>query len=197
MNTAAAHLRRHREGVLLADETAHGVRFVLEGESGRVVFPADGTIMEAEELVLFVPRESPADDHELQLLLSAGRASEGAVDRWRAYHGAPRMNGFGAFTIEGAKFDGAVVEETLTMTNPLMRVEGRLCRMINSDRAALAGACARWAGVEVKEPLAVGVDAHGMDVKARFGIVRLEFPGPVSDESAAERAIAALLKGSA
>ena len=92
---------------------------MLEGEAGRVVFPADGTILQAEELVLFVPRESPEDDHELQLLLSTGDAGEGAVDRWRAYHGSPRLNGFGAFAIEGAKY------------GPTLELAFRIARVFN------------------------------------------------------------------
>lgn len=185
--------------MLLADGTAHEVRFVIDGEAGRIVFPADGSILQAEDLVLFVPRESPSDDHELQLLLSTEGAnpdgSGGAVDRWRAYHGSPRVNGFGAFAIDGAKFDGNIVEDKLTGPNPLVRIEGRLCRAMNTDRALLSAACSRLIGVEVKEPLAVGVDSHGVDVKARFGIVRLEFASPARDEAEALRQIDSLLKG--
>jgi hypothetical protein len=195
MLEAAAHLRRNREGVLLADNLAIPVRFVVEGEAGRIVFPADGTIMGAEELVLFVPGEAPENDNELQLLLSAGLASESAADRWRAYHGQPTFQSFGSFAIEDSKFDGVVVEAAISGPSPLVPIEGRLCKRLNADRARLAKACLRISGVEVKEPLAVGVDGHGVDVRARFGIVRIEFADPVDNQASAEWAIDELLGG--
>jgi hypothetical protein len=195
LTDAAAHLRHNRQGVLLADALAVPTPFVLDGVTARVVFPADGTVLRAEELVFFIPRESPSDDHELQLLLSAGEATEAAADRWRAYHGQPRFNAFGAFAIEDVKFDGQVVEEAISTPNPLTGIEGTLCKMVNADRACLAAACARITGVQLNEPLAVGVDAFGVDVKSRFGIVRLDFAAPIADRHAAEHAIAVLLGG--
>lgn len=195
MTDGAAHLRRNREGVLLADGLAVPVRFVIDGRSGKLVFPADGTVLEAEELVLCVPREAPQDDHELQLLLSAGEASEEASDRWRAYHGQPRFTRFGSFGIEGGKFDGVVMEQAISPSNPVVGAEGKLCKRLNTDTRALGAACRRLAGVEVRGPLAVGVDAFGVDVKARFGIVRIEFPKRVDTVVAAEQAIEDMLKG--
>ena len=181
--------------MLLADALAHAVRFTIDSATGRLVFPTEGSIDQAEELVLFVPRESPMDDHELQLLLSTGEASEAAADRWRAYHGNPKTRTFGAFGIEDVKFDGQVVEQAITGPNPLAAIEGRLCRSLNAARAGVAAACRRIAGVDVQEPLVVGVDAFGVDVKARFGIVRLEFDEYAADEASATRAIAQLLGG--
>jgi hypothetical protein len=193
MSEAAAHLRRNREGVLLADSLAHPVRFVIDGGSGRLVFPADGTILSAEELVLFVPRESPQDDHELQLLLSTGPATDAAADRWRAYHGQPEFNALASFGIEDAKFDGQVVEEAITAPNPLLPAEGKLCKALNAHRARLAAACLRRTGVDLKDPLAVGVDPFGIDIRARFGIVRIDFDEPVGDPPGALAAIEGLL----
>lgn len=195
MTDAAAHLRHNRQAVLLADSLVVPTLFVLDGATACIVFPADGTILEAEQLVLFVPRESPDDDHELQLLLSAARATEAAADRWRAYHGQPRFNAFGAFAIEGVKFNGQVIETPITTPNPLTRIEGSLCKRLNTDLARLAAACLRATGVEVKEPFAVGVDAFGVDVKARFGIIRLDFASPITDGPSAELAIESLLRG--
>ena len=170
------------------------IRFVIDGGTGRLVFPADGTMQGAENLVLFVPREQPEDDHELQLMLSAGPATEAAADRWRAYHGQPRVSAFGSFGIEGVKYDGEVVEDAVSGPNALAGVEGKLCKRLNADLPGLAAACVRAAGVHVKDPLAVGVDEFGVDLKARFGIVRLEF-GTVASVADVERMVEALLGG--
>lgn len=195
---ALAHFRAHREGTLIADERPIRLRYVTDPATGRLVFPADGATLAAESLVLFVPDEQPQIGNELQLMLEIEELDPGhaACDRWRAYHGDPRLARWGLCAIEGAKFAGRVVEhEPMAAPNPLAAAEPRLCRVLNTDRGRLCAACRRVAGVEIKEPIAVGVDPWGVDVRARFGIVRLTFIEGAGTPEAAERAVEALLSG--
>jgi hypothetical protein len=193
-DAALEFFRSHRLGVLLADELAEPIRFVTDA-AGRLVFPAIGAVLAAESLVLFVPEEAP-DGDELQLMLSAeeANAEDEACDRWRTYHGEPRLSKWAVCTIEGAKLAGEVVEhEALAAPNPLRRDEGRLCRMLNADRPALVAAVRRRLGVEISDPLAVGVDSGGFDVRARFGIVRVPFDRSAPNAQDATAMIEAIL----
>jgi len=205
-HAAAAHarreLRRHYIGTLVFDAGVTPVRYVVEHGFRRLLMavePAAASLMEA---TLFVPEER---DGALQALVSLSPADprsprDGALtDRWTAYHaGAPAPGAWLWATIEATKFDGQVAAgDEITAAPPapdaLRACEPRLCRHLNADRAALARACRAIAGVEVGTPVAVGVDPEGVDVRARFGVVRLEFDAPALDEPGAMERVAALL----
>lgn len=191
---AATVLRAHRAGVLLADESPAPARFVIDGRTGRLVMPAPPALHDAGEFVLFIPEER---DDALQLLLTPGILPDDdpAADRWLAYHGRPESKGWAAFAVESARLGGEVTDGPgMTLTNPLADAEPRLCKRVNADPAGLARACAAG-GAPVASPLCVGVDAYGLDVRARFGIVRLAFPAPADTEASAAASIDALLRG--
>lgn len=199
MNTpdpAWAHLRSHHEGTLIADGLAYlKVRFVVDNDSGCLIMTVPSRVLNAREVVLFVPEELPPDEPELQVLVNLEEYPEGpGADRWQAYHGQAHYPRWAKLTIESARFAGALVEpETLRCPNPLGRHESSLCRRLNADRARLRRVCQAVTGVDVREPVAVGVDPLGVDVRARFGVVRLTFPTPAWDAPAAEQQILDLL----
>lgn len=191
---ALTHLRGHREASLLADGTPFRVRFVLDRE-GRLVFPAEGAMLAAEDVTVFIPEEAPADEPELQLMVSVAELAgdDAACDRWRIYHGEPGVNLWAVAAIEGARFAGDVVEhEELARGNPLGAIEPRLCKRLNADRAKLAIVCRVVTGLGVADPVAVGVDPEGIDIRARFGILRLPFREEAGD---AEKLIERMLGG--
>lgn len=169
-------LRDHRTGVLLADGLVLPVRFVIDGRTGRLVFPCGAAVLDAEELVLHVPEER---DDALQLLIHAAPTdpgADGACDRWLGAFGTPDVARWASCTVESGRLGGAVIDgDVLTLVNPLCAAEPALCRRLNADRAALTRLCTRFAGVEVPEPLCVGMDPGGVDVRARFGVVRVPF----------------------
>ena len=113
-DTALMMMRLHHGGMLIADGQAEKVRFILDGATGRVVFPMPPPphIADAEELVLFVPEEQPDSGPALQLLLNPDEidADSGPVDHWRAYFGTPRQTRWLSCEIDGGKLDGAVIE---------------------------------------------------------------------------------------
>jgi hypothetical protein len=192
---ALAHLRAHREGLLLAAGIPRRIRFVQH--AGSLVFPAEPALVEADSLTLCLPDEAPAGDDELQLMLSAALTDDGAAaDRWRIYHGEPDRLTWVACIIEGARFMGRVVEhDILNTANPLAAIEPALCRTLNADRARLAMVCRLITGVLPESPVAVGVDDLGIDLRARFGIIRLPFREPVPTPDLARDRIASLFGG--
>ena len=193
-------LRSNHEGVLSADGEVEKVRFVIDGATGRVVLPVHPSVLGAEELVMFVPDEAPQMGPELQLLITRSDldADSEPADRWKAYHGDPLQTRWISCVIDGGKFEGDVVEpESLALPNPLLAAEPRLCKRLNADKPALARACERLGKVAVREPLAVGVDPTGIDVRARFGTVHLPFEPLAWTEGDAARSLDAVLGATA
>ncbi len=173
-------LRRHHRATLQHHERVAEVRFVLEAASGKVVMPVEPGFAgeNVESVLLWLPAES---DWDMQAVVNPRpidrpEASE-AVDRWKAYHGSTSLTVWVRGEIEGVKTKQAVyLIEDVQMPNPLGRGEYALIRRANAEQSALAAACKSHAATLVSDPLCVGADPYGIDVRARFGIIRLEFP---------------------
>lgn len=180
------------EGRLVLEDQALTFKYVVDPAGGRLVASVPAAVLLAGELVLFVPEET---EDALQLLLSAEECAEcAASDRWIAYHGEPEHVHWAACWVDSGKhgpwvFDG----DAFTRPNPLAPVECALCRMLNEDKTALSAACRRLTGVDVPQPMCVGVDPRGAHVRARFGIVRLRFDRACEDEASARAAVERLL----
>lgn len=193
-------LRRYKEGVLAFGDRRAAVRFVLDRKTGRVLMPVEQAVLSAKEHVLHLPGETGCVLQVLLLMdeLSNPMGHEGP-DRWCAYHaaavGAPAAGGvWAAASIEAAKTETVVFPgEELFAANGLWAEEARLVRELNGQRAEVGAACRRLLGVEVVEPVVVGVDSLGVDVRARFGVLRLEFGKWAHDEAEAKREIGVLL----
>ena len=50
-------------------------------------------------------------------------------------------------------------------------------------------------GARIESPVAVGVDEEGCDIRAGFGVVRMNWPAPVRDARQCELVIASLIGG--
>ncbi len=173
-------LRRHHRATLQHHERVSEVKFVLEAATGQVVMPVEPGFAsdDISSLLLWLPAES---DWDMQAVVNPRHidrpeASE-AVDRWKAYHRSTSLSIWIRGEIEGVKTETAVfLIEDVQVPNPFGREEYGLIRRANADRGALAAACKQHAATLVTDPLCVGADPYGIDVRARFGIVRLEFP---------------------
>jgi hypothetical protein len=170
---------------------------VIDGRTGRLVMPVPNLAVNSPGgVVMFLPEER---DDALQIMLQGvgiDPAREAACDRWSAYHGKARERFWGSFGVEGARMGREVADiDELDPRNALDACEGRLCRAVNADRGLLARACRDANAVDAPDPLCVGVDDRGVDVKARFGILRLEFGQRAGTEEAAAREIEKLLRG--
>jgi hypothetical protein len=196
-------LRRYHEGTLQHQERRAEVCFILEASTGQIVLPTEpGMAGEAgAELVLHLPDEITRD---LQLAITPAAITrpeaEEAVDRWQAYHGGsgirPHARVWLRCAIEGGKRPNSPGDvygpETLVRPNALRKGEARLVKALNADRDRLARVCKAFARLDVADPLCVGVDPFGFDVRARFGIVRVEFDLEAATAEQAEGLIAAL-----
>ncbi len=177
-------MRQHHEGVLRFGELVEPVLFVLDPASGQPVLPVVGHALDFESVVLFVPDDSLSNPECLQISGSPRELDpqrEEACDRHGAYFGRPAHARWARLDVESVKrLDSVVDGDSVRLANPLRRHEGRLCKAANQHEAAIMHACERLTGVKPEHPLIVGVDPWGADVRARFGVIRLEFPSPVS-----------------
>lgn len=180
-------IRLHRRGVLVADGSIFQVRFVFDGRDGSIVMPVDRQAAQADQLVLWIPEDS--FDAAQLLLCAQAEPDEQARDRYLAYHGQPKATAWLGLGIECARQGDAVVDGSeVTAPNSLARDEFAMCKALNLRLDQVQAVCARRRGVQVVDPRVVGVNQHGIDVRARFGIVRLELD---QEATTADQVIAA------
>ena len=194
---AVRSLRAAAQGHLLADaDTVRPVRWVLDRRRGQLVFPIPREFDDLTEAQLMIPEEH---DPRLAALLSIETTDApppAAEIRHEVYHGPAREARWAIATIEALRYHGEAFDgDTLELIDPLADHEPALCRGLNADPERLAEICLHCAGASVPGPVAVGVDPDGIDVRARFGIVRIEFAERVSTLEDANNAIAKLAAG--
>jgi hypothetical protein len=188
---AYAFLRSHTRGDLRFDEHVAPLRYVI-GPEGPLVAPVAHLALTSADTVLFVP-ELAEGAMEVQVTMSAldAQGAEGALaDRWRIYHGEPQEPHWARLDIDAARFRKWVIDgEALGRPNPLAADEARLCRRINHrPREELQRVCRRFGEADVEEPITVGVDPLGFDVRRRFDVVRVPAPTPMTTAGAVEQA---------
>jgi len=191
-------IRAHAAGILRCDETPEPVKFVLSRVDHSVILPIEPALLDAESFLLCLPDDS--FDLRVRMLLRPRELEDSYdIDRDRhlAYHGETTGMTWVRGVIDHAHTAGGIVVDgdRLMLESSLRACEPRLCKLLNSDRDRLRDVTELLGGVRVEEPLAVGVDAHGFDVRARHGIVRVEFPSECPDEDTATRVIRTLLDG--
>ena len=193
---AYAFLRGHTRGDLRYEEHIGPVRYVI-GPDGRLAAPVTYQMLDAVDTVLFVP-EFAEGAMEVQVTLSAldPQGAEGALaDRWRIYHGEPLEAHWAWLDPDAARYESWVVDgEALRRANPLAADEARLCRQINQGpRDELGLVCRHFAEADVEEPLVVGVDPLGFDVRRRFDVARVPAPAVMDNADAVESVFAQMI----
>lgn len=195
---AAAFLRAEHRGVLVADGRPRPARWVRCPRRGRLIAPVDRDALEASELVLFIPDEGEGSGQALVQPHDILAEDQPALMRWSAYHGDERFAHWASLELRSLKWAGGVLGgDEIDLTNALASHEPTLVRAANRDRPKLARACARLLGVASESLVAVGADAHGLDIKLRFGVARLSLPEPARDAAHALTLIDSLLDGGA
>jgi hypothetical protein len=155
-------------------------------------------MLDAVDTVLFVP-EFAEGAMEVQVTLSPldVEKPEGAVsDRWRIYHGEPQEARWAWLEPDAARYGKWVVDgEALRRTNPLADDEARLCRQVNQgSRDDLRRVCRHFSLADVEEPLVVGVDSLGFDVRRRFDVARVPAPTPIGTAESFERTFEQMIR---
>lgn len=188
-------LASSREGVLAFSEHHVPIRFIVTNNDGRLIASVPVATFFSSEHTLFVPEES---DEALQLLLSAEQIEESRdTDRWLAHHLRPELGidqpehtKWAAFWIDSVKhgpwvFDG----DPFMQPNPIAEAEPRLCKALNADKAKLCAIARHATDTEIENPVCVAVDAHGVLIRARFGVLRALYDEPAANAEQAQQAI--------
>lgn len=183
-------IRAHKTATLLSGDRATPIRYIIDNATGGLVAPIEGELLGLDDYLLMVPDDAfDAMQIHVEPTVIDHRESE-SCDRHLAFHGVQDPATWVHFKIFSAKGNhpalGALVVDGVELSgpNPLRSVEARACKRLNSDPINLAALCKRRAGVVIERPLAVGVDPDGIDVRAKFGIVRVELTPPVDDPGA-------------
>lgn len=193
-------LRRFKEATLAFGDRTADIRFVIDRTDGRLVMPVESAAAKHSEFTLHLPSQVDCDLTALVIpsRIERPEASE-AVDRWSVYHGTPPSSAawvsariLGLKSVQDPR-DTLMDEAALTVPNALGNAEFRILRAANADPKLLARAARAVAGIDLDDALCVGADPDGIDVRAPFGIVRLEFPDAAADVPTAEVMLSALL----
>ena len=196
LEQAVTHLHTWTTADFRFDEHIRPIRYVFAND-GRIVAPVMVAMLQAAETVLHIP---VADESAMEVLVSLESFEEdspaGALsDRWRIYHGDPPDVNWVLMSLDLARFHGMVIDgEGLEQDNPLSEVEPRLCGEINRSHAdAIRAAIAQQLDVEAEDPRLVGIDPRGIDIRAKFDVVRLPLDPMVTEPDAAAAAVHDLL----
>ncbi|HCT46489.1 MAG: hypothetical protein CMJ35_03880 [Phycisphaerae bacterium] len=189
-------LRSHTTGTLLCDGTPYEALYIIDPSDGALVVSAESEMFEADDCVLVIPEDR--FNAPIRVTLSLKEEPEsGSTDRYLAYHQRQQRPRWARGKIAFAKVDsGGVADgDALMVPNPLNASISSLCKRLNNDPKALREVCLLLSKVKIEQPVAVGVDEEGCDVRAEFGVVRVQWPAPVPDANACEEVIASLLGG--
>jgi len=178
VTAARAFLTAHAAGTLQLDENYLPWKFVVDPADGRLCGPVMVAALLASQHVLHLPEETD-DPAAMRLLLSPDELPDDPpiADRWRIYHGEPEDVRWAAFWIDFTKWNGVVVDgDALMAPCPFAADAPGILSELNADPDRLRALCDSVGHVrDVESPVAVGVDPFGVDVRARFEIVRLPF----------------------
>lgn len=197
-------LRRDYHGLLRVGEVLHQVRFVIDPATGDPVTVVPVHAVEqggdAAAVTLHVPDDGPLAVHVLGHLEPLDPDRDAVCDRYLIYHGPPsgRENKprWARLLVDSIKQERTVIDrDEFAVGNPLAPREPAFCKAMNQDRDRIARICGRATGTTPESPLVVGVDPMGIDVRARLGVMRVEFPAVCTSIEAVEQVLAAMEGG--
>ncbi len=184
------YFRAERAGALQFGEHVRELQFVTDNETGVIVAPVMVAVFDFPDATLFVPEEA---EDAIQVLVTPEHIEDeniAAIDRWRIHHGEPIDVRWAKLYIDSVKYGPVVFDGDAFMThNEMAPAEPAICRELNADREGLKRLCEKFGRTEVAEPLCVGLDADGLHVRARFGLVRIPFDHTASDPDEAKRLV--------
>lgn len=190
-------LRHFHDGILRLGERIELVRFVFDPATGAPVLPVGHDVFELgyEFLTLHVPDDDDDSIHLMGHAVELDPARDAPCDRYLFYFGKPAPTRWMRLVVDSVKHRGEILSgEEVCLPSPIQAAEPRLVKAANADEHILTRAVAARKGVTPTQPRVVGVDAWGMDVRARFGVVRVEFAAAASDEAGAIEQIQAILE---
>ena len=175
-------LRSNTTCALRFGENMQEMSYVIS-PSGELVISAMVAMLQPCDTIMYVP-DYGDDCMEMHVSLEqfSEEGSEGSLaDRWQVYHGEPPDMQWAKVNIDAARFHEMFIDgDYLQQSNLLEDDEAILCKALNQTYIEKVRVlCFAKTKVEVEEPVVVGVDSLGLDVRATFGIVRVPFDTPV------------------
>ncbi len=165
---------------------------------GRFVASVMVAMQIAADTVLELPDDGDADLHLMVSLEKFDERTEpnGCADRWRTYHGDPPDVNWAWITIDAAKFQGYFIDgEVFHRPNTLEKGGSTISRMLNQTKLdAIRAAIRTQFRIDAADPVVVGVDPDGFDVRRQIDVLRLNAPAGtvISDEKSALATLATL-----
>ncbi|MDP7004607.1 MAG: hypothetical protein QF718_00135 [Phycisphaerales bacterium] len=175
-DSAWSFLRSNTTSTVQFGEHTCDVSYIISYQ-GKLVIPAMVAMLQPCDKIMFVP-EYLNDCMEINITLNQfsedGSGGE-LADRWRIYHGEPPDVQWALVDIDAARFHEKFIDgEGLCRENTLADSEHELCKELNAKFTDdVRTICLEETSVEVTNPVVVGVDSLGIDVRAPFGIVRI------------------------
>ncbi|MBC8202118.1 MAG: hypothetical protein H8E86_08730 [Planctomycetes bacterium] len=174
-DAAWAFLRGNTTATIKFGEHTNDVSYVI-CPSGELVIPAMVAMLQPCDIIMYVPDYSE-DCMEIHVSLHKfDDSGKGGLlsDRWNVYHGDSPDVQWALVDIDAARFHEMFIDgEGLCRENPLAEFENSICKQINENTEYIRGLCLSKTNVDVTDPVVVGVDPLGIDVRAPFGIVRI------------------------
>ena len=180
IDAAIEFLHGHLSGYVKFDGERVAVKFIVASD-GALVMPVMEAMLLAMETVLELPND---DDDSMHLIVTLSRQSETGIfaqwcDRWRAYHGEPEDVRWASVAIDSGRLAGWFLDDQAMMkANPLAADESALLKQFNAKPRMLLKTLCATNKVECEDPIAVGVDAGGIDIRRMHDVGRLPFPLP-------------------
>ncbi|MHA7814143.1 MAG: hypothetical protein ACX94C_12240 [Phycisphaerales bacterium] len=196
LRRARSLLRAHTKATMLCDGTPYQVAYIIDPGSGSLVLCTEREMNGADDCVLAIPEDTFSCPMRVNITIE-DMAEGHESDRYMAYHMRQDRPNWSRGVISFAKIDsGGVADgEALMKPNPLLDAIPHLCKRLNADPKALRELGRLLTKVEIENPVAVGVDEEGCDIRAEFGVVRMNWPSPVTDADECELVIASLVGG--
>lgn len=186
-------LRSHTTATVQFGTATENLKYVLDADA-QPIAPATRSMLGGADVILLIPEQTQIEIEAMVTPLEIDPDSAEA-DRWRIYHGEPPSSLFARFFLEALSYGTHVVDgEAFSNLNPLAACEAALCREMNQTRRRDLQALTRhFAHVEVAEPLLVGVDAFGFDIRANLGIIRIPAPQTMANEKLLRQTLAEMI----
>ncbi len=176
VDDAIAFLRSNLCGTLRFESDFVPIKIVID-QDGCLIASVMAAMLQSFDTTLYLPDENVCGLHLEVSLEEFQPKGEDALrcDRWQIYHGEPPDVRWARMSIDAARFDSLFIDgEAMMRPNPLAACSNHVVRAVNANRPALRRFCAERAGLEIEEPILVGVDPFGFDVRRAFDIVRVE-----------------------
>jgi len=168
---------------------------------GRLVAPVMVAMLQTADTVLFVPEyrnDGAMMELQVTMLPFEERGSDAAdADRWRIHHGEPPDTRWAHLLIDAARHGEVVIDgEALMQRNPLADEEAALCKWVNAEHEPeLRRMCATLGGMPVESPRLASVDPLGLNVRARFDVVRIASPERMDNAGKARLVMQNMMEG--